>query len=135
MYKIEIGILEGKIKKATDNEKQESEIKSSLQKEIAAYETLQRKHEKQNREMASKIKELETKNHEVMEVNKELEESLGGYKEQKCSIIEASESTKAIHEVAKAEKSLDERFQKMSTKKNKVSLMKAAPKTETTVKK
>ena len=77
--------------------------------------------------MASKIKELETKNQEVMEVNKELEESLGGYKEQKCSIIEASESTKAIHEVAKAEKSLDERFQKMSTKKNKVGLMKGAP--------
>ena len=66
MYKREIGILEGKIKKATENEKQESEIKSSLQKEIAAYETLQRKHEKQNREMASKIKELETKNHNVM---------------------------------------------------------------------
>ena len=66
MYKREIGILEGKIKKATENEKQESEIKSSLQ----------RKHKKQKREMASKIKELETKNHEVMELNKELEESL-----------------------------------------------------------
>ena len=56
MYKREIGILEGKIKKATENEKQESEIKSSLQ----------RKHKKQKREMASKIKELETKNHNVM---------------------------------------------------------------------
>ena len=127
MNKREIGILEGKIKKATDNEKQESEIKSSLQKEIAAYETLQRKHEKQNREMASKIKELETKNHQVMEVNKELEESLCGYKEHKCSIMEVSESTKTIHETANTEKSLDERFQKMSTKKNKVNLVKAAP--------
>ena len=127
MNKREIGILKGKIKKATDNEKQESEIKSSLQKEIAAYETLQRKHEKQNREMASKIKELETKNHQVMEVNKELEESLCGYKEHKCSIMEVSESTKTIHEIAKTEKSLDERFQKMSTKKNKVNFVKAAP--------
>ena len=56
----------------------------------------------------------------VMEVNKELEESLCGYKEHKCSIMEVSESTKTIHEIAKTEKSLDERFQKISTRKNKV---------------
>ena len=67
---------EDTISKMSINAQQGEAIKSSLQKEIKAYETLQSKHLKQIDDMKSEIAEKDIKISEIMEVNKILEEKL-----------------------------------------------------------
>ena len=84
------------------NVQQGEAIKSSLQKEIKAYETLQSKHLKQIDDMKSEIVEKDIKISEIMEVNKILEERLQDTHDH---------SNTADQDIAEEEEILEERLQ------------------------